>query len=181
MQIEVGLFGREGMSALAVVMGNDRSPFAIFMQAPGRGFRIPSTALRDAMETSASLRDLLTHYAQAFAVQTAYTALANGQCDLDERLCRWLLMCQDRLGDDLPLTHDLLALMLGVRRAGVTEAVHTLEAQGMIEASRGHLRVIDRAGLRQTARGLYGVPESEFRRLTGCRDPNEGRLEEVAA
>jgi CRP-like cAMP-binding protein len=101
-----------------------------------------------------------------FAVQSSYTALANAKGNIQERLARWLLMAQDRLNSDvLELTHEFLALMLGVRRAGVTIALGHFERRGMIEIARGAVTVNDRDGLQECANGLYGQPEAEFERL----------------
>jgi CRP-like cAMP-binding protein len=164
-RIEVGLFGRDGMSGLAVVLGDDRSPHETLVQVPGFGHRLAADALREAM-ADAPLRDHLLHFAQAFSVQTAYTALANGRHNIEERLARWLLMCHDRgEGDALALTHDFLATMLGVRRAGVTVALHMLEGRGLIKATRGRIQVLDRGDLERAATGLYGPPEAEYARL----------------
>jgi CRP-like cAMP-binding protein len=167
-RIEVGLFGREGMSGSTVVTGNDRSPHECFIQVAGSAQRIPADELRSAMQRSPSLHGLLLRYVQAFLIQTAHTALANGRSKLEERLARWLLMSHDRVdGDDLPLTHEFLALMLGVRRPGVTTALHGLERHGLIRSSRSKVQIIDRAGLIEVADGSYGIPEAELRRLVG--------------
>jgi hypothetical protein len=118
------------------------------------------------MSDSPELRNVLLRYSQAFMIQTAHTALANGRAKLEERLARWLLMAHDRVnGDEVPLVHEFLALMLGVRRAGVTVALHMLEGQALIRASRGKIVVLDRQGLEEAANGLYGVPEREYERL----------------
>jgi CRP-like cAMP-binding protein len=99
-QVEVGLIGREGMTGLPIVLGNHRSPHAIYVQAPGTGKCIPATELRKATQTSPSLRDSLLKFVQAFGVQTTHTAVSNAQSRLDVRLARWLLMAHDRIGDD---------------------------------------------------------------------------------
>ena len=105
-------------------------------------------------------------YAYVFAVQAGHTALANAHGKIEERLARWLLMAHDRLeGDDLHLTHELLSTMLGVRRAGITTALHELEKLALISTVRGCVTILDRSGLEQSANGLYGVPEAEFERL----------------
>jgi CRP-like cAMP-binding protein len=167
---ETGLFGRDGMSGSAVVMGDDRSSLDCFMQVAGEGQRIASASLREAMETSPTLRLLLLRFVQTTIAQTTQTALANAQARLEERLCRWLLMCHDRIdGEVLPLTHDFLATMLAVRRAGVTMAVHVLEGRGLIRAERGSIRINDREGLEIGAAGTYGVAEAEYQRLIGVR------------
>ena len=137
-QVEVGLIGREGMTGLPIVLGNHRSPHATYIQSPGSGKCIPATALRNAIQASPSLRDSLLKFVQAFGVQTTHTAVCNAQYKLDVRLARWLLMAHDRIGDDtLQLTHEFLSLMLGVRRPGVTEALHALREKGLIAYGRG--------------------------------------------
>ena len=165
-QVEVGLVGREGMTGLPIVLGNYRSPHSTYMQAAGEGHCIRASDLREAMRESVSLRDSLLRYVQAFGVQTAHTAACNAQSKLDKRLARWLLMAHDRItGDILPLTHEFLSIMLGVRRAGVTEALHALKNQNLIVCVRGGIRVRDRKGLERYAGEAYGVPEAEYRRL----------------
>jgi CRP-like cAMP-binding protein len=165
-QVEVGLVGREGMTGLPIVLGNHRSPHSTYMQAAGEGHCIRASDLREAMRESVSLRDSLLRYVQAFGVQTAHTAACNAQSKLDKRLARWLLMAHDRItGDILPLTHEFLSIMLGVRRAGVTEALHALKNQNLIVCVRGGIRVRDRKGLERYAGEAYGVPEAEYRRL----------------
>jgi len=167
-QVEVGLIGREGMTGLPIVLDNHRSPHATYVQAPGKGQCIASTELRKATQTSVSLRDSLLKFVQAFGVQTTHTAICNAQSRLDVRLARWLLMAHDRIGDDtLQLTHEFLALMLGVRRPGVTEALHALRDQGLISYGRGQIGVKDRKGMERMAGEAYGTPEAEYRRLIG--------------
>jgi len=167
-QVEVGLIGREGMTGLPIVFGNHRSPHATYVQSPGTGKSITATELRKALQTRSSLRDSLLKFVQAFGVQTTHTAICNAQSRLDVRLARWLLMAHDRIGDDtLPLTHEFLSLMLGVRRPGVTETLHVLRERGLISYGRGHIAVKDRKGLERAAGEAYGVPEAEYRRLIG--------------
>ena len=167
-QVEVGLIGREGMSGIAVVLGGDQSPHSTYVQMAGKGQRISTEELRKAMKASASLHTLLLKFAQVFMVQTAHTAIANARAHIDQRLARWILMAHDRTRDDtLPLTHEFLALMLGVRRAGVTEALQSLKRRKLIETGRNQIRVLSRRGIEQAAGSSYGVPESEYRRLIG--------------
>jgi CRP-like cAMP-binding protein len=167
-RLEVGVIGREGMTGSVVVMGDDRSPHESFVQVEGEAQRIRAEDLRSAMGQSSTLRPLLMQYVQAFTIQTAHTALANGRSKLEARLARWLLMCHDRAdGDDLGLTHEFLSLMLGVRRTGVTLALHLLEAKGLIQSKRKRILIVDRAGLEEAAAGSYGTPEAEYRRLIG--------------
>ena len=134
----------------------------------GTGKCIPATEWRKATQTSVSLRDSLLKFVQAFGVQKTHTAICNARSRLDVRLARWLLMAQDRVGDDtLPLTHEFLSLMLGVRRPGVTEALHALRKQALISYARGQIMVKDRRGLERVAGEAYGTPEAEYRRLIG--------------
>jgi CRP-like cAMP-binding protein len=163
-RVEVGLVGREGMTGTAIVLGNHSSPHETYIQVAGEGQRISSAELRKAMKASEALQGLLLKYVQAFMVQTAHTAIANARAKLDERLSRWILMAHDRIGGStLALTHEFLALMLGVRRAGVTEALHSLTRQKLIEARRGEIVVLNRKGLSVA----HGVPMAPRRRNTG--------------
>jgi CRP-like cAMP-binding protein len=167
-QIEVGLIGREGMTGLPIVLGNHRSPHATYIQAAGKGQCIPATELRKATLASQSLRNSLLKYVQAFGVQTSHAAINNAHSRMDIRLARWLLMAHDRIDADiLPLTHGFLSLMLGVRRAGVTDALNALRKQGLISYQRGQITVRDRKGLERLAGDAYGTPEAEYRRLFG--------------
>ena len=167
-RIEIGLIGREGMSGTAVVLGGDQSPHSTYIQVAGEGKRIAAKDLHEAMDASISLRDLLLKFVQVFMVQTAHTAIANARAHIDQRLARWILMAHDRTRDNtLPLTHEFLALMLGVRRAGVTEALQSLKRQKLIDTRRNQIVVLNRKGLEQAAGKSYGVPEKEYRRLIG--------------
>ena len=163
--IEVGCIGHEGCSGVPVLMGVEASPHKAFMQVGGEALRIPSPDLRALMNDSRTLREHLQKYAHVFMIQIAATALADGRYDVEQRLARWLLMCQDRLGDELPLTHDFLAIMLGVRRPSVTDALHKLEGNLAIRAERGMITVKNRDILLETAGDSYGIPEAEHRRL----------------
>jgi CRP-like cAMP-binding protein len=167
-KVEVGLIGREGMTGLPIVLGNHRSPQSTYIQVAGRGHCIGAADLRKALDASPSLHASLLKYVQTFMVQTSHTAIANARAKIDARLARWILMADDRIdGHTLPLTHEFLSLMLGVRRAGVTVALHALEGQGLIRASRGEIVVRNRKGIERRAGESYGVPEAEFRRLIG--------------
>ncbi|MGA8610646.1 MAG: Crp/Fnr family transcriptional regulator [Xanthobacteraceae bacterium] len=167
-QVEVGLIGYEGMSGTAVALGGDQSPHSTYIQAVGEGQRIAANELRNAMNASASLHVVLLKFAQVFMVQTAHTAIANARAHIDRRLARWILMAHDRIRDDtLSLTHEFLSLMLGVRRAGVTEALQSLKRQNLIKTGRNQIMVLNRKGIEKVARNYYGVPEKEYRRLIG--------------
>jgi CRP-like cAMP-binding protein len=118
------------------------------------------------MDRCPSLRQRLLRFAHVFSVQCGATAVANAHGTIEERLARWLLMALDRHdGASLPLTHEFMAVMLGVRRAGVTLALQHLEAKGLVQATRGRVTISDRDGLRERANGLYGAPEAEYERL----------------
>lgn len=165
-RIEAGLFGYEGMSGMPVVLGADRSPNETFIQIEGCLRQLPVDALHDALDRSPTMLDLFLRFAQAMSVQLAHTVLSNGLHDITGRLARWILMCHDRIeGDELPLTHEFMSLMLGVRRPGVTTALHALEGGHLIKAARGRVMVRDRAGLEAFAADAYGVPEAEYGRL----------------
>ena len=164
--VEVGIIGSEGMSGIAVVLGTDQSPHSTYIQVSGDAQRIAARELRVAIAASVTLRTLLTKFAQVFMVQTAQTAIANARSHIDQRLARWILMAHDRTGHSaLPLTHEFLALMLGVRRAGVTEALNSLKKRNLIDIGRNQIDLRDRKGLERTAGDAYGVPEKEYRRL----------------
>lgn len=165
-QAEVAVIGREGMTGMPVVLGADRSPCDVFMQVEGSGQSIEAGHLSEAMGQSLSMARSFLRFAHVFAVQASYTALANARGTIEERLARWPLMAQDRLGsDDLQLTHEFLALMLGVRRAGVTVALQHFESKGVVATARGAVTINDREGLEECPNGFYGQPEAEFERL----------------
>jgi CRP-like cAMP-binding protein len=173
-RIEVGIIGRDGVTGHAVLMGSDRSANSTFMQIAGHGMRIKVEDMRAAIRQSASLREGLLAFVNAFAAQASQTALANGRATVDVRLARWLLMAHDRVeGEALPLTHELLSIMLGVRRPGVSLALNKMEEDGLISTQRKVIMIKNRAGLKKVAQGFYGVPESELERLTGWRPPHD--------
>ena len=148
------------MSGVAVVLGNDRSPNENFMQVGGGGRRISADRLRLAMQESRSMQRVFLNFAHALMTQISSTALSNGTSSIEERLARWLLMAHDRLDDDaIPLTHEFLSLMLGVRRAGVTVALNALERKGVISLARGQILITDREGLKASANGSYAELE----------------------
>ncbi|MGF9761894.1 Crp/Fnr family transcriptional regulator [Microvirga sp. 0TCS3.31] len=167
-KIEVGVIGREGMVGLPIVLGIDQTPYEHFMQIGGHGWRIAAQDLEQAMARSSSLHRQLLRYAQASHVQVSETAFANANSDVEARLARWLLMCHDRVeGDDIPLTHEFIAMMLGVRRPGVTVALHVLEGMQVIHAKRGLITVLNREKLEELADEAYGLSETEYTRLMG--------------
>lgn len=167
-QTEVGLIGSEGMTGLAVLLGNHQTPNTTYIQLAGAGQQMPSDALRAVMTKNPGVQKTLLKYVQAFLLQASHTAICNARNRLDERLARWILMAHDRAdGSTITLTHEFLSLMLGVRRAGVTQALNALVARGLIKSARSQITVLDRGGLEASAADSYGVPEAEYRRLLG--------------
>jgi len=167
--IEVGLYGREGFSGSAVVLGAEQSPHASMVQVGNlTSLSISSERLLQACDESPRLLRLLLRYSQALNIQAALTAASNAHYALPERLARWLLMCHDRVdGDQIELTHHFISMMLAVRRSGVTITLHTLEGTGAIRSKRGLVHVIDRERLEEIAGDSYGEAEAEYRRLIG--------------
>jgi len=156
--VEVGIIGAEGMTGLSVVMGAERPTNDTFVQLAGAGFRISAANLRAAITQSAALHYAFLRYAHDFMTQTADTVVANARGSVEQRLARWLLMANDRVGgSEVALTHEFLAIMLGVRRPGVTEAVRSLESDGMVRGQRGIITIIDRERLIKRSNGVYLV------------------------
>lgn len=154
--IEVGVIGHEGMTGLPVILGGDRNEHETFMQAAGHGHCMRVLPLREAMAKSTTLHSSFLRYVQAFLSQTTRTVVANGRSKLEDRLARWLLMADDRIdSDELSLTHEFLAMMLAVRRPGVTVAIQELERQGMISRKRGRIIILDRKALEKMSNGTY--------------------------
>ena len=169
-EAEVGVVGREGMLGMPIFLGTDSAPFQAVVQVPGGGVRMRAAAFAAEVEARGALYRLLMRYAQAFFVQTAQNAGCNRLHPLAGRLARWLLMCQDRAQtDELPLTHEFLSAMLGVRRAGVTEAVNALQREGLLAGSRGRVIILDARGLGRVSCECYEVVGREFDRLLGGR------------
>ena len=170
--LEVGMIGREGMVGLPAILGTDTTATEAMVQMPGSAWRIRASALREAFEHSAALRALLLRYVQAYHTQVALAAACNARHAIEERLARWLLMAHDRAeGDELPLTQEFIAQMLGVRRAGVTVAAGSLQRAGLIRHRNGHITVLDRPGLEATACECYGTVQQQFEHiLSSWRD-----------
>jgi CRP-like cAMP-binding protein len=165
-RVEVGMVGREGLVGIEAILGIDRSPYEHLVQLEGRAREIDMGRLGEAIRDSTLLRDLLLRFAHVARVQGAETAVSNGSQTIDRRLARWLLMYRDRTdSDDVLVTHRFLAIMLGVRRAGITEAIHRLEGERLLRARRSSLSILDRGRLERFAGSAYGLPEAEFRRL----------------
>jgi CRP-like cAMP-binding protein len=166
--IEVGVYGRDGVGPTSVMLSSDRTPHHHYMQIGGAGFRLKTRDFLRALDKSSTLRSIMLRFVHVFMTQTAQSALVNGSSVVEERLARWVLMCQDRLDSmEFPITHDFLSMMLGVRRSSVTDAIHMLEADMLIKATCGNIRILDRDRLLRAAGASYGVPEAEYVRLLG--------------
>lgn len=169
--VEVGIIGREGMSGVPLLLGDSVAAHKINVQIAGSGRRIAADDLVDAMQSDRPMQDYFLLYARALELQTAATVASQADGTIEERLARWLLMCHDRvIGDRIDLTHEFMAIMLTVRRPGVTVALQILEGQHLIRSLRGHVVILDRDGLEAAANGRYGGPEAAYQRLFGL-DP----------
>ena len=168
-QVEVGLYGRDGMSGLPILLGADRPPQSTVMQIGGKGHRIAVADFRAIMAQSRTLHQHFLKWSHVFSVQTMETTVANTKGKIEERLARWLLMAHDRGdSDELKLTHNFLSIMLGVRRPGVSVALNELDRSGLIAQKRGLIVIADRAGIEKRAGGFYGVAEREYQRWLGA-------------
>jgi CRP-like cAMP-binding protein len=165
--VEVGVVGFEGMVGVSAVLGVETSPHEMIVQVPDGARRLAVPALLDEFKRAGSLHDKLLRYTQGLLLQTSQVAACNQLHSVSERLARWLLMSYDRCEcEELPLTQEFLALMLGVRRAGVTEAALVLQAEGLISYRRGHIRIANREGLERHSCDCYEVVKAEFDLLT---------------
>ena len=164
--VEAGIYGREGFGGVDLVLAADRTSHQNFVQVAGCGFRIESAVLVQAVRHSTALHELLLHYARIFMIQVAQTALSNGNDAIVERLARWLLMCNDRIDGDIPMTHNFLVIMLGCAAPVCREIFAPLRVK-IIRSKHGRIEVRDRAALERLAGVSYGLPEAEYRRLIG--------------
>jgi CRP-like cAMP-binding protein len=161
--VEVAMVGHSGLIGLSVVLGTMVALHRTVVQIPGLALRISASDLQTVMTRSPEIRDHLLRYVQLLMSQKAQVALCNAKHEIDKRLARWLLLAHDRVGgNQLPVTHDLLAMMLGVRRAGVSEALATLEAKGVVAKSRGALKIVDQEALKAHACECYKIIEERF-------------------
>jgi len=166
LKAEAGVVGREGMVPVSALTTDGGSPLEVRMQIEGSGLSIKFPHFRKLFEESAEFRAIFLHYSHAFLVQTAFTALSNANHGVAERLARWLLICHDRMdGDELPLTHEFLSIMLAVRRPSVTIALHHLEGNRLIRAERNLITIRNREALEEFASDAYGPSEREYERL----------------
>jgi len=165
-EAETGIIGREGFVGISIAMFAETAPARVIVQAPGRALKISRAKLLTAIGASHSLHVTLLRFAHVFTVQISQTAVANGHYTINQRLARWLLMCQDREeSPELPMTHKFLSVMLTVRRAGITEALNFLEGASCVQALRNRIVITDRKCLEKIAGPAYGIPEREYRRL----------------
>ena len=172
---EVGTVGNEGVVGLPLVLGDDRAPTSVYIQVPGAGLRMKAAVFHKELERSASMRTVMLHFAHAFFNQVAQSAACNQFHSLEQRCCRWLLMTHDRMqSDEFLLTQEFLAMMLGVRRTGVTAAAGALQRAGLIRYKRGNVTIVDRRGLKRRSCECYGVSKKEFDRLLD--DPTKRKV-----
>lgn len=163
---EIAVVGFEGLVGISIFMGGESTSTRAVVQSAGYGYRIKSNFLLDAFNQSRPLEHLLLRYTQALMTQTSQTAVCNRHHTLDQQFCRWLLLSLDRLKtNELVMTQELIANMLGVRREGVTEAALKVQKAGLICYSRGHITVLDRAGLESRTCECYKVVKREYDRL----------------
>ena len=169
---EIAVVGNEGIVGISLFMGGESTPSRAVVQSAGQGFRMTSAAMKDEFNRAGPVLHLLLRYTQALITQMAQTAVCNRHHSLDQQLCRWLLLSLDRLsGNELVMTQELIANMLGVRREGVTEAAIKLQSTGLISYSRGRISVLDRPGLEKRTCECYAVVKNEYDRLLpGKRD-----------
>ncbi|HEX8337331.1 MAG TPA: Crp/Fnr family transcriptional regulator [Pyrinomonadaceae bacterium] len=166
--VEVGMVGNEGMFGVCVFLGSISTPLLAQVQLPGDAMRMRADVLKSEFKKCGGLQDMLLRYTQAFITQIAQTAGCNRAHQVEGRLAKWLLMCEDRAhSPELRLTHEFMATMLGMRRAGVTEAACKLREAGLIEYTRGKVTVIDRGGLEALSCECYPLMKKEFERLVG--------------
>jgi CRP-like cAMP-binding protein len=163
---EIAVVGNEGLVGVSLFMGGESTPSRAVVQSAGHGFRLKAQLMKDEFDRAGPVLHLLLRYTQALITQMAQTAVCNRHHSLDQQLCRWLLLSLDRLqSNELVMTQELIANMLGVRREGVTEAALKLQQAGLISYARGHITVLDRAGLEKRTCECYAVVKLEYDRL----------------
>jgi CRP-like cAMP-binding protein len=163
---EIAVVGNEGIVGISLFMGGDSTPSRAVVQSAGRGFRLKAKVMKDEFDRAGPVLHLLLRYTQALITQMAQTAVCNRHHSLDQQLCRWMLLSLDRLqGNELVMTQELIANMLGVRREGVTEGALKLQKAGLIRYARGRITVLDRHGLEKRSCECYAVVKKEYSRL----------------
>ena len=167
---EIAVVGKEGIVGVSLFMGGQSTPSRAVVQSAGEGYRMASRSMMDEFNRAGPVLHLLLRYTQALITQMAQTAVCNRHHSLDQQLCRWLLLSMDRLeGNELVMTQELIANMLGVRREGVTEGALKLQRAGLIQYARGHITVLNRLGLEARTCECYGVVKKEYDRLLPSR------------
>ena len=163
---EIAVVGNEGLVGVALFMGGESTPSRAVVQSAGHGFRLKAQWMKEEFNRAGPVLHLLLRYTQALITQMAQTAVCNRHHSLDQQLCRWLLLSLDRLrANELIMTQELIANMLGVRRESVTEAAFKLQQAGLISYARGHITVLDRSGIEKRTCECYAVVKSEYDRL----------------
>ena len=163
---EIAVVGDEGMVGIALFMGGGTTPSRALVQSAGQAFQLKGESLKKEFERHGELQHLLLRYTQALITQMSQTAVCNRHHSVEQQLCRWLLLSLDHLAtNELTMTQELIANMLGVRREGVTEAATNLQRAGLIHYRRGHITVVDRAGLEAQVCECYAVVKKEYDRL----------------
>jgi CRP-like cAMP-binding protein len=171
---EIAVVGNEGILGISLFMGGETTPSRAVVQSKGNGYCLQSQLLKQEFNRAGPMMHLLLRYTQALITQMSQTAVCNRHHSVDQQLCRWLLMSIDRLSsDELIMTQELIANMLGVRREGVTEAAGKLRDIGIIQYSRGHIKVLNRRKLEQHVCECYAVVKKEFDRLLSDIPPGE--------
>ncbi len=163
---EIAVVGNEGIVGVSLFMGGETTPSRAVVQSAGHAYRLKAQLLKQEFNRSGAVMHLLLRYTQALITQMAQTAVCNRHHSVDQQLCRWLLLSLDRLpSNELAMTQELIANMLGVRREGVTEAAGNLHSAGLIEYHRGHITVLDRPGLEARSCECYAVVKKKIDRL----------------
>lgn len=163
---EIAVVGNEGILGVSLFMGGDTTPSRAIVQSAGYGYRLRAPLLKDEFNRNGPMMRLLLRYTQALITQMSQTAVCNRHHTIEQQLCRWLLLSLDRLAsDELVMTQELIANMLGVRREGVTESAGRLQREGLIDYSRGRIQVRDRIALEARSCECYQVVKNEFDRL----------------
>jgi CRP-like cAMP-binding protein len=174
---EIAVIGNEGVVGIALFMGGESTPSRAVVQSAGHGYRLKAAVLKTEFELGGPLQHLLLRYTQTLIAQMTQTAVCNRHHAVDQQLCRWLLLSLDRLpSNELAMTQELIANMLGVRREGVTEAAGKLQEAGLIRYSRGHITVLDRPKLEARVCECYAVVKKEMDRLFPDRIASSCRL-----
>jgi CRP-like cAMP-binding protein len=169
--VEVGLVGNEGMVGIPAALGDNIATTTAMVQREDSGMRMEASLLKTEFQQGGSLQNLLLWYTQALYAQTSLTAACNALHQLDEKLARWLLLVCDRVeSNELQLTQEFISQMLGVRRAGVTEAANRLQTAGLIRYIRGRITILNRQGLEAASCSCYGIIKGEYDRLLGTEN-----------